>query len=66
MKLKRWRKGLMSYKKFKELIETTDLQKIIYMHCNLKITLTDRQLDKVLKLKRRKEGELWKSKSTII
>lgn len=56
----------MSYKKFKELIETTDLQKIIYMHCNLKITLTDRQLDKVLKLKRRKEGELWKSKSTII
>lgn len=56
----------MSPVKLKKLIETTDLQKIIYMHCHLEIDLTDKQLDRILKLKRRKEGELWKNKSTTI
>lgn len=51
----------MVVKEFKKLIETTDLQKIIYMHCNLKITLTDKQLDKVLSLKKKKEAECWKN-----
>lgn len=45
---------------FKRLIETeSNLQKIIYLHCHLKISLTNQQLDKVLRLKRRKEAELW-------
>ena len=49
----------MKINEFKKLIETTDLQKIIYMHCFEKITLTDKQLDKILKLKKLKETELW-------
>ena len=51
----------MNTVKFKKLLETEDLQKIIYMHCNLKINLTDRQLDRVLRLKNKKKGELWKN-----
>lgn len=51
----------MVVKEFKKLIETTDLQKIIYMHCNWKINLTDKQLDKVLNLKKKKEAEIWKN-----
>lgn len=45
---------------FKKLLETEqNLQKIIYLHCHLKINLTNQQLDRVLRLKRRKEAELW-------
>lgn len=51
----------MAVKEFNELLKTTDLQKIIYMHCNLKINLTDKQLSKVLDLKKKKEAEQWKS-----
>ena len=50
----------MSTKKFKELIETENYQKIIGLYTHLKINLTDRQLDRVLKLKKEKEGEVWK------
>ena len=46
--------------KFKELLETEpNLKKIIYLHCHLKINLTNQQLDRVLRLKRKKEAELW-------
>ena len=51
----------MAVKEFNELLKTTDLQKIIYMHCNLKINLTDKQLDKILDLKKKKEAENWKN-----
>ena len=45
---------------FKKLLEEeSNLQKIIYLHCHLKINLTSQQLDRVLRLKRRKEAELW-------
>lgn len=50
----------MSTNKFKKLIDTKDYQKIIGLHTHLKINLTDRQLDRVLKLKKEKEGELWR------
>ena len=50
----------MSTKKFKELIETENYQRIIGLYTHLKINLTDRQLDRVLKLKTKKEGEQWK------
>ena len=50
----------MSTKKFKELIETENYQRIIGLYTHIKINLTDRQLDRVLKLKKEKEGELWR------
>ena len=50
----------MSTKKFKELIETENYQRIIGLYTHLKINLTDRQLERVLKLKTKKEGEQWK------
>ena len=49
----------MSTKKFKELIETENYQRIIGLYTHLKINLTNQQLDRVLRLKRRKEAELW-------
>ena len=51
----------MSTKDFSKLLKSANLQKIVYMHCNLKINLTDKQLDKVLDLKKKKEAEQWKS-----
>lgn len=51
----------MSTKKFKELIETENYQRIIGLYTHLKINLTDKQLDRVLKLKNKKEGEQWKA-----
>ena len=50
----------MSTNKFKKLIDTEDYQKIIGLYTHLKINLTDRQLNRVLKLKKEKEGEVWK------
>lgn len=50
----------MSTNKFKKLIDIKDYQKIIGLYTHLKINLTDRQLDRVLKLKKEKEGELWR------
>lgn len=50
----------MSTKKFKKIIETENYQRIIGLYTHLKINLTDRQLDRVLKLKKEKEGEVWK------
>lgn len=50
----------MSTNKFKKLIDTEDYQKIIGLYTHLKINLTDRQLDRVLKLKKEKEGEVWR------
>lgn len=53
----------MKSNEFKRLIETeSNLQKIIYLHCHLKISLTSQQLDRVLRLKRKKEAELWKER----
>ena len=49
----------MSTNKFKKLINTENYQRIIGLYTHLKINLTDRQLDRVLKLKKEKEGELW-------
>lgn len=52
---------------FKKLLEAEpNLKKIIYLHCHLKINLTNQQLDRVLKLKRMKEAELWKRKDKVI
>lgn len=50
----------MSTNKFKKLIDTKDYQKIIGLYTHFKINLTDRQLDRVLKLKKEKEGESWR------
>ena len=50
----------MSTNKFKKLLDTKDYQKIIGLYTHLKINLTDRQLDRVLKLKTKKEGEQWR------
>ena len=50
----------MSTNKFKKLINTENYQKIIGLYTHLKINLTNRQLDRVLKLKKEKEGEVWK------
>lgn len=50
----------MSTNKFKKLIDTKDYQKIIGLYTHLKINLTDKQLDRVLKLKKEKEGESWR------
>ena len=50
----------MSTSKFKRLIATEDYQRIIGLYTHLKINLTDRQLDRVLKLKKEKEGEVWR------
>lgn len=43
----------MKSNKFNKLIKENkdNLQKIIYMHCNNKIYLTNKQLDKVIKLR---------------
>lgn len=38
-------------KEFKKLLKLYTPKKIIDMHCNLKIDLTSKQLDKVIKLK---------------
>ena len=45
---------------FNQLIKSKKLQDIIYMHCRNEITLTNKQLDKLLTLKKIKETELWK------
>lgn len=50
----------MSTNKFKKLLDTENYQRIIGLYTHLKINLTDRQLDRVLKLKKEKEGELWR------
>lgn len=50
----------MSTKKFKELIETENYQRIIGLYTHLKINLTNKQLDHVINLKNKKEQELWK------
>lgn len=50
----------MSTNKFKKLINTENYQRIIGLYTHLKINLTDRQLNQVLKLKKEKEGEVWK------
>ena len=50
----------MSTSKFKELIETENYQRIIGLYTHLKINLTNKQLDRVLKLKKEKEGESWR------
>lgn len=45
----------MEKKKFEQLLKKRDYKKIIYMHCNSDITLTDSQLNKVIDLKNKKE-----------
>ena len=47
----------MKPNKFNKLIKENknNLQKVIYMHCNYKIFLTNKQLDKVIKLR----GNRW-------
>ena len=51
----------MEVNKFNKLLETTELEKIIRMHYSLKISLTSKQLDKILNLKNKKENENWKN-----
>lgn len=51
----------MAVKEFYKLLKEKGLQDIIYMHCRNEITLTDKQLDKILKLKSQKEAENWKN-----
>lgn len=50
----------MSTSKFKKLLDTGDYRKIIGLHTHWKINLTNKQLDRVLKLKTKKEGEQWR------
>ena len=50
----------MSTSKFKKLLDTGDYTKIIGLHTHWKINLTNKQLDRVLKLKSKKEGEQWR------
>lgn len=50
----------MSTSKFKRLIATEDYQRIIGLYTHWKINLTNKQLDRVLKLKNEKEGKLWR------
>lgn len=50
----------MSTSKFKRLIETENYQRIIGLYTHLKINLTNKQLDRVIKLKNKKEQKLWK------
>lgn len=50
----------MSTSKFKKLLDTGDYRKIIGLHTHWKINLTNKQLDRVLKLKNKKEGEQWR------
>ena len=50
----------MSTSKFKRLLDTGDYRRIIGLHTHWKINLTDKQLNRVLKLKNKKEGEQWK------
>ena len=50
----------MSTSKFKKLLDTGDYRKIIGLHTHWKINLTNKQLDRVLKLKSKKEGEQWR------
>lgn len=51
----------MSTSKFKKLLDTEDYRRIIGLYTHWKINLTDKQLDRVLKLKNKKEGAQWKS-----
>lgn len=50
----------MSTSKFKQLLDTKDYRRIVGLYTHLKINLTDRQLERLLKLKKEKEGEAWK------
>lgn len=50
----------MSTSKFKKLLDTGDYRKIIGLHTHWKINLTNKQLDRVLKQKNKKEGEQWR------
>lgn len=51
----------METKKFNELLKTTNIEKIIRMHYSLKITLSEKQIEKVLKMKSEKEKRSWKN-----
>ena len=51
----------MSTSKFKKLLDKGDYRRIIGLHTHWKINLTNKKLDRVLKLKNKKEGEQWKS-----
>ena len=55
-----WISCQMKVIEFNQLIKSKKLQDIIYMHCRNEITLTNKQLDKLLTLKKIKETELWK------
>lgn len=47
---------------FKKLLEEEkDMQKIIYMHCSLKINLTLKQLDEVIKKRDAKRKREWEA-----
>lgn len=50
----------MSTSTFKRLIAKEDYRRIIGLHTHWKINLTNKQLDRVLKLKSKKEGEQWR------
>lgn len=50
----------MSTSKFKKLLDKGDYRKIIGLYTHWKINLTNKQLDRVLKLKTKKEGEQWR------
>lgn len=50
----------MNTSKFKRLIATEDYKRIIGLYTHWKINLTNKQLDRVLKLKNKKEGEQWR------
>lgn len=45
----------METKKFNKLMKEKEPKKIIYMHCNQNITLTNKQLDEVIEKKRKIE-----------
>lgn len=47
----------METKKFNKLMKEKEPKKIIYMHCNRDITLTNKQLDEVIEKKTKIESK---------
>lgn len=47
----------MSDKELDELLKTKTPKEIINLHCNLKIKLTSKQVDKLLRLKKKRGQE---------
>lgn len=62
MKLNSWRLVQMTSNEFNKMLEERkDYKQIIYDYINLEISLTSKQLEKVIKLKKQDERKCWKN-----